>query len=523
MTQAFKYILTLDLGTSGPKVSLISTRCDVIASEFEPTPLSLLPNGGVEQDPLGWWNAITAASRRLLAQNAVPPQDIIAISLSSQWSGTVAVDKDGAPLMNAIIWMDTRGAEHVKRLTGGGLEVQGYRVDKLLRWVSLTAGIPGHSGKDSLAHILYLREARPDIYHATHKFLEPKDFVNFKLTGLMLTSYETVALHWITDNRNITRIDYDPGLLALTGLNRAQLPDLRPAASILGPLTPQATVELGLPAPIPVTTGLPDLHAAALGSGAVRDYEAHLYVGTSSWITCHVPFKGTDFINNMATLPSGLPGRYIVADEQEMAGACLTFLKDQILFAPDAPDKPEGYAFLDRLAESAPPGSDRLLFAPWLVGERTPVEDHTVRGAFFNLSLGISRNHLARAVLEGVAFNSRWLLGGLEPFTRHKYAALNFIGGGAQSAVWAQIFADVLNRPIRQMRDPIRAPGRGAAALALIALGLATVDEIAALTPVAHTFTPNPDHRQIYDELFREFVNIYQRNQPIYARLNRHR
>jgi xylulokinase len=173
------------------------------------------------------------------------------------------------------------------------------------------------------------------------------------------------------------------------------------------------------------------------------------------------------------------------------------------------------------MAERTPAGSGKLIFTPWLYGERAPVDDHLVRGGFFNQSLQTTREQLVRAVFEGVAYNSRWLLKYVEGFVKRPVQAINMVGGGAKSNIWCQIQADVLNRPIRQMKDPIEVNVRGAAMLASAALGYLHYDEIALHVPVANTYMPNPDHRKIYDELFREFTAIYESNKKIYARLNR--
>jgi len=174
----------------------------------------------------------------------------------------------------------------------------------------------------------------------------------------------------------------------------------------------------------------------------------------------------------------------------------------------------------DGMAAAAPPGSRGVMFTPWLVGERTPVEDAMIRAGFHNLSMHNNRRDLLRAVFEGVAFNFRWLLGAVEPFCKRRLESLNMIGGGAKSEAWCQIHADVLDRTIRQVRDPIRAGLRGAAFLACVALGLTTFDKIADGIQIANTFMPNPDNRKVYDDMFKEFVNLYRRNRPIYARLN---
>ena len=236
--------------------------------------------------------------------------------------------------------------------------------------------------------------------------------------------------------------------------------------------------------------GTPDLQSAAIGSGATRDFQAHLYVGTSSWLTCHVPFKKTDMLRNIASLPSAIPGRYFVADEQETAGAALTFLRDRVLFGGDPPA--DAYREFDRMAAAAPPGSGGVIFTPWLYGERTPVEDRFVRGGFHNLSLSAGRPELVRAVLEGVALNSRWLLQAVERFTRRRLEPIRFIGGGARSDVWCQIFADVLGRTIEQVADPVNANARGAAMLAAVALGELNFDQVPERVRVARSYAPDP-------------------------------
>ena len=514
-----RHILAIDLGTSALKVALVSTGGEVVASEQDTCQVTLLPGGGAEQDPQRWWELITGASSRLMARGTVPAGSVVAVACTAQWSGTVAVDERCEPLRDAIIWMDSRGAPYAQRVTRGPVNVQGYGADKLARWLRATGGIPARSGKDSIAHILWLKHEEPETYHRAHLFLEPKDWLNAQLTGRSAASFDSIALHWVTDNRHPDRIRYDPGLLRLAGIEPDRLPELLAATDILGPLSPAPASALGVPAGIPVVAGSPDLQSAAIGSGATRDYQAHLYVGTSSWLTCHVPFKKTDLMHNMASLPAPVPGRYFVANEQETAGAALTFLRDRVLFGDDPP--PAAYAEFDRMAGQAPPGSGGVIFTPWLYGERTPVEDRFVRGGFHNLSLSACRDDLVRAVFEGVALNARWLLSAVERFTKHRLEPIRFIGGGARSDVWCQIFADVLGRAIDQVADPVNANARGAAMLAAVALGELTFDQIPDRVQVVQSYHPDPARRGLYDELFGEFTGLYRRNRKAHARLNR--
>jgi xylulokinase len=516
--------LAIDLGTSGPKVALVSTEGEILGCEFEPNTFELLPKGGAEQNPKDWWQAIVTAARRLLDLGLCSPDRIAAVCCTSQWSGTVAVNRDGQPLMNAIIWMDARGAPYIQEVCSGCLNVQGYQVNRLLAWLHYTGGMPTRAGKDPLAHILFIKNELPEVYRKTYKFLEPKDYLNLRLTGRFTATYDSIALYWLTDNRRIDQVDYQPRLLQFTGLDREKLPDLTQACSVIGSLSPEAAAELGLPPGLPVIGGTPDLHSAAIGSGAVADYEAHLYVGSSSWIACHVPFKKTDIFHNIASLPSALPGLYLVTNEQECAGLCLTYLRDSLFYPQDelalGPCPPGTYAAFDRIVSQASPGSGKIIFTPWLYGERTPIEDHLVRGGFFNLSLTSDRAQVVRSVYEGVAYNSRWLLGHFEKFIRRPVKFLNMVGGGAKSDVWCQIFADVLNRPIRQVKDPIQANVRGAGFLAALALGYLSREQVSERIQIAKTYAPDPRNRRVYDELFGEFLNLYKTGRRAFARLN---
>ena len=520
-----KFILAIDLGTSGPKVALVSPRGEIMGSEFEETQLLLSHGGGAEQSPGEWWDAIQKSVKRLLAKGLISNDDIIAIASTGQWSGTVAVDGDGNALGNAVIWMDTRGASDINQIIDGPLKVEGYALAKLLKWIQLTGGAPAKVGKDPIAHILYLKRAHPEIYQRTFKFLEPVDYIGLRLTGKFAASFNSITVYWLTDNRKIENIMYDDGLIKLSTIDRTKLPDLKPANAILGTLRPEIAREWGLREDVQVLMGSSDVQSASIGSGAVRDFEPHLYIGTSSWLTCHFPSKKTDLLHNMAALPSAIPGRYLLTTEQECAGVCLQFLRDNILFHQDelqTGTKPSNaYQLFDQIAERTPAGSDKVIFTPWLYGERTPIDDPFVRGGFYNQSLDTTREHMVRAVFEGVAYNSRWLLKYVEQFNKRPVDAINMVGGGAKSNIWCQIHADVLNRPIRQMKDPIDVNVRGAAFLASAALGYLRYDEIGNHVPFAKTYTPNPDHRKIYDELFNEFVAVYENNRKSYARLNR--
>jgi xylulokinase len=520
-----RYILTIDLGTSGPKIALVSTQGEVLTVETEPIPILLLPGGGAEQSPEDWWEAIKTTTHKILAKDLVPNDDIIAISCTGQWSGTVAVDQFGQALMDAIIWMDTRGARCVQTLIRGIPSIQGYALWKIFQWVRLTGGMPSKAGKDPIAHILYIKKEYPEIYQNAYKFLEPKDYLNLRLTGQYTAGYDSICLHWLTDNRRLENVTYSQPLINMAAIDPRKLPELRRTVDILGTILPESARELGLNEKVQIVVGTPDVQSAAIGSGAVGDYQTHLYIGTSSWLACHLPRKMTDLVRNMASIPSAIPNKYILINEQECAGVCLTHLRDNIFFPQDelaSAQQPldllEGF---NKVAARIPAGSDKLIFTPWLFGERTPIDDACLRGGFFNQSLNTTRAHFVRAVFEGVAYNTRWLLESVERCIKRQIDPLTVTGGGAKSDLWCQIFADVLGRTILQIKDPLLVNIRGAAFLASIALGHMTFEDIPERVKIAQRFEPDPQNRQIYDELFREFINIYKRMNPIYSRLNR--
>ena len=527
------YVVAVDLGTGGPKVAVVSATGRIVAHAFVSVGITLTEDGGAEQSPDAWWSAITASARRALSESGVTPERVVGVGCTAQWSGTVPVDAAGEAIGPAISWMDSRGAAAVRDTVRGSVNVQGYSASKLARWVRKTGGIPSLSGKDPVGHIHFLREQRPDVYSAADLFLEPIDYLGLRLTGLPRASHDSITLHWVTDNRDIRAIAYDDGLLALAGLERSKLPDLVPTGSVLGGLAPAAASDLGLLAGTPVVVGCGDLHSAAVGSGAVADFDAHVYIGTSSWVSCHVPFKKTDALTNIASIPSGIPGRYLVADEHETGGACLTWLRDNVLYPDDAlaPAPNEGeevgggappgfFSTLNDVAASVPVGAHGVLFTPWLNGERSPVDDHTIRGGFHNLSLSSTRSDMIRAVFDGVALNSAWLLGAVEKFCKRRFDSLAFVGGGANSDLWSQIHADATGRQIRQVADPVLANVRGAALLALISLGHLTVEDVPGTVEIKATYQPDPAAAEVYSELLKEFVNLYKETKGIHKRLN---
>ncbi|GAP12738.1 sugar (pentulose and hexulose) kinase [Longilinea arvoryzae] len=520
-----KIILAVDLGTSGMKVALITLSGKVLGWESEPVRLILTPDGGAEQSPEEWWQAFLSASGRMLARHRDAAADVIAVCCSTQGEGTVAVDRAGNALGNAILWMDMRGEPNLKRQMRGWFNLDGADLFKVLRFVRLTGGMPSMTGKDPAAHMPFIRDDLPEVYARTYKFLNVLDYLNLRLTGEFVASYDSIVTSWVTDNRDPNAIHYDDSLIGILGIDRRKLPDLVPCTHVIGCLRRDVAVALRLSTDVKVVAGAIDNTAAAIGAGAVEDYAAHLYIGTSSWITAHVPFKKTDVASSLASIPCAVPGRYLLTALQATAGGNLTYLRDNILYHKDEllqeADVPDIFKVLDQIAERVPAGANGVLYTPWIWGERAPVEDRTLRAGLYNLSLNNTREDIIRAFLEGIAFNTRWLMAPVEKFLGRRVKSINIVGGGAQSDVWCQIFADVMNVEIRQVSDPLYANARGAAWIGAVGMGEIRFEDIPNLVQFRMIYSPQARNRALYDEKFAVFKQIYTQMKGVYARLNR--
>jgi xylulokinase len=522
--QSNRYVLAIDLGSGGHKAAIVADSGEVIACAEGNITTHILPRGGAEQDPVEWWNGVKQAAKQVISESKVAPEDIVAIGCDSQWSVVVAVDEHGEPLMRAIHWMDTRGGPHNCKIMAGFPSIQGYGMFKLLKWIKLTGLVPTRSGIDSLGHVLFIKHERPEIYAKTHKFLEPMDFLTARLTGKITATQKTMAPFVVVDNRKWGSREYSHELLNLAGLDQEKFPTLIPNDGIIGPISSSVAEELGLHPSTQVVAGICDSNASAIGSGAVKDFETIIYIGTSLYMTCHVPFKKTDLGSFMTSLPSPFKSRYYLLGEQGTGGKCVEFFLKNMVYPADefntGPRPDDAYLRFNRMACAAPAGSGGVIFLPWLNGTIVPSEDPYVRGGFINLSLSTSRSHMTRAIMEGLAYNNRWTRQAAEKFIGRRIDSFRFSGGGALSDVWCQIHADVLGVPIQQVDDPINTTVRGTALLALITLGYRSIDEIPGLVRFKRVFEPDGSNRKTYDRMYTQYRALFKKNKRIFKELN---
>lgn len=516
-------VLAVDLGTGGPKTAYVDLAGNVIDHEHRRVPIHTAPDGTATEDATHWWDAVVASARALSERGAVDPARIVAVACTGQWGSTVPVGGDGRPVGDCILWLDQRAHRLAAEQLGGRTAVEGYRPKVALDFIRITGGAPSPLGNDPMGQRLWIRHHQPDVYAETVHFMEPVDYLNLRFTGKVAATQASMLASFLTDNRVLDTVAYDRRLCRYAGTDVDRLPPLQPIRSVVGAVLGEVADELGIPAGIPVVTGLPDLHAATLGSGAVDNFHGHLSISTSAWVGAHTPSKKTSLMSQMATVPSALAGQYVLVNNHDCGGASMEWLLDMVVAADDGltPGASPTLKDLDRVAEKVAPGADGVMFAPWLKGMRSPSADTAVRAAFLNIGIDSGRPQMVRAVLEGVAHQVRWLLEVSEDVVKHQLVDLRAIGGGAQSDVWCQIHADVIGRPVHRVADPLVANVRGAALFAGLVTGRLEPGDVAAGATVDRVFRPDPEASAHYAERHREFVGLHKELKGVARRLHR--
>ena len=516
-----RWYLALDLGTGGTKVAAVDIVGRVLSSAFRSVDTSYTPDGGATQDTEQWWTGLVGAVRDTIAAMSMTTP-CSGIGITGQWGSTVPVGTDGRAVDACILWSDHRGGRWSRRIAGGPVMVAGYSPTKIAQWLRLAGGAPNPNGADPTGHAQFLANDRPNVYRSAVALLEPVDYIGARLTGCMAATPASMVASWLTDNRPGAAVEYNRTLIRLAKRDASKLPLLVPTGSRLGDLLGPVAEEFGgtamLPEGTPVVCGVPDLHTAAMGAGAIADYAGHISISTTAWVSAPVPFKKTDITRQMVSVPGIRTGSYLIANNHETGGAALRWLRDSVLTVDGG--FAGGYEALTAEAAAAPAGSGGVIFCPWLAGERSPVSDANLRAGFLNVSMSTTRAHLVRSVLEGVAYNARWLLEATEHFAKRELDGLRLLGGGATSDLWCQIHADVIGRPILRVVDPVNVNVRGAAWFAALHLGHLGIADIVDAAPTARTFVPVAAHTAVHARLYTEFVQLAAAQKSMYRRLN---
>jgi xylulokinase len=500
------YIIAHDVGTSRSKAVLVDAEGRIHGSCAESFKIDHPHSDWAEQEPEDWWSAVTRSTRLLLERTAVSPSDVLCLTFATQMLGIVPMDAAGAALRPAIIWLDNRAGRQAERMMRKFVNA---RVFALIAGAQLC-------GKDGMPKLLWLKEQEPDTYRRMGHFLDVAGYLIYRSTGAAVMELSGASVFGL----DLKKKTWLAGIFRYVGLDPAKFPPLVRSVDRVGVLSREAAAEYGLRQGTPVIAGAGDAPAAAVGSGAVGEGDGHVYLGTSGWVgvvTQRTP-RGRC---GAATIQSADPSKTFVYAESETAGACLQWMADQLYQSENAAGV---FAVMDDKVTRIPPGAGNLIFTPWMFGERAPIADTNVRSSFLNLSAEHTRENMLRAVYEGVAYNIRWIVEIYEKQFRFPLPRLRVIGGGAKSAPWMQILADVCQRPVETVRDPQEGGAVGAALIAAIGLGIyPDFEALRRVVGVDQVFEPREENREVYNSLYQTYRDAYASLRGFYKRLNQNR
>ena len=492
------YYLGADIGTSGTKTVLFDVNGTVIASATEEYPLYQPQNGYAEQQPEDWANAVLNTMAAVLKKSGVNKDDVKGIGLSGQMHGLVMLDKDNAVIRPAIIWCDQRTEQECAEIT----EKVGAE-----RLIEITAN-PALTGFTA-SKILWVRNHEPENYAKCAHILLPKDYIRFILTGVYATEVSDASGMQLLD---IPKRCWSDEVLEKLGIDKSLLGKVYESPEITGTLTAEAAAKTGLAEGTPVVGGAGDNAAAAIGTGVASDGKAFTTIGTSGVVFAHSSKISIDPKGRVHTFCCAVPGCWHVMGVTQGAGLSLKWFRDNFCDAEKQTAKGMGvdeYYLMDKEAEKSPIGANRLLYLPYLMGERTPHLDANARGVFFGLSAIHEKRDLLRAVMKGVTYSLRDCM---EVFREMQIDVDSMMacGGGGSSPLWRQMLADLFDCPIQTTKSK-EGPALGVAILAMVGTGAykSVPEACAAIIGTDKTCAPDADAVPVYERYYQLYRKIY--------------
>lgn len=497
---ALDYVIGVDCSTTASKAVIWNSRGDSLSEARMPFELSQPRPGWGEQNAEDWWTSMVAAVRR--AVQTVDTSRIGALCLTHQRESFVCLDDHGKPLRPAMLWLDTRATD----------QVQKYGTDEVHR----VTGKPANP-TPAWYKLLWLHEHEPETLARVSKVVDVHGFLVHRLTGRWATSWASADPLGLVD---MATFDYDDGLLGAVGLSRGQLPELAAPGNVLGELRADVAAELGLPAGLPVVAGAGDGQCAQLGTGVTAPGRAYLNLG--SGIVSGTYSDDYSYGMEFRTLSGPVPGSYTL--ETFLGGGTfnLAWFVDKFsgvdtraLGLDLTPEQ-----VLETAAAKLPPGAEGLLALPYWAGALTPYWDHNARGVLLGITGVHGKSHVYRALLEGIAFEQRFLTTGAEAVLSEPITEVVALGGGSRSPVWCQIIADVMRRRLVVVREP-ESTCLGAGMLAAAAVGIhPSITEAAeAMSGTSSAFDPQDATADVYDRIYDVYRDIYPANRDLFARL----
>ncbi len=453
------YVIGVDIGTSGTKTVLFDAHGTVVASCTEEYPLYQPKNGYAEQKPEDWWHAAHTTIRSCIEKSGVKPEEIVGVGLSGQMHGLVMLDENNAVIRPAIIWCDGRTEPECAQITA----LVGY--EKLIQ-ITANPALPGFTA----SKIMWVKNHEPQNYQKCRHILLPKDYIRFMLTGEYATEVSDASGMQLLDVPNRC---WSKELLQILEIDEALLAKVYESPEITGRITKEAAALTGLQEGTIVVGGAGDNAAAAVGTGVVRENRAFTTIGTSGVVFAHTDQPHIDPKGRVHTFCCAVPGCWHVMGVTQAAGLSLKWFRDQFCAAEMQTAAEMGvdpYYLMDKEAANVPIGANKLLYLPYLMGERTPHLDAKARGVFFGLSAIHGRKELLRAVMEGVSYSLRDCL---EIFREMEIDVTDMMacGGGGSSPLWRQMLADLYHCPVKTASSK-EGPALGVAILAMVGAGL---------------------------------------------------
>jgi xylulokinase len=379
------------------------------------------------------------------------------------------------------------------------------------------------SGNDDVGHVSIFRDEHPDVYAEAAAFVEPMDYVAARLTGHVTATQNTMFPMLSVDNRTWGATEYSSDLLALSDLDVRKLPPLVALGAPRGRVTSEAARHLGVSTHAIVTGATIDSVTSALGTGALDSTGCGVIIGTTTVIVTHVPSKRQDLAHGLSTAPSPVPQQYFLVAENGFGGKSLDAFVNNIVYPHDelgTPAPEDAYQRVLGVAGDAARGSNGVMFMPWFAGSMAPAFQRRMRAGFVNMTLGSTRAHMARAVLEGVAFNAAWLLPFVSALADHEHPEVSFGGGGARSPLWGQILADCFGIPVCRLSNSSTTNAHGAALLALVENEIVALGDVPAMLTIEQRHEPDPAAVEAYRRLLAAYIDFHDQAAPFYDALN---
>ena len=503
-----KYVLGIDLGTSGTKTVLFDQDGKGIRSATVEYPMAQPQNGWAEQNPADWANAAISTIRSVLSESGVNPEDVVSMGISGQMHGLVMLDEAGEVIRPSIIWCDQRTAKECEEIT----EKVGY--DNLIR-ITANPALTGFT----LSKLMWVRKHEPENYARCRHILLPKDYVRYVLTGDFATEVSDASGMQMLDVPNRC---WSEELLGILDIDPSLLAKVYESCEVTGHISARAAEITGLSEKTLVVGGAGDNAAAAVGTGVVEDGKAFTTIGTSGVVFAHTDHLAIDPKGRVHTFCCAVPGAWHVMGVIQAAGLSLKWFRDNFCAAEmqaAAQMGVDAYELTNQEAAKSPIGANKLLYAPYLMGERTPHLDADCRGMFFGLNAMHQRRDLLRAVMEGVTYalnDSLGVLAGMGVAPETMLAC----GGGGKSPFWRQMLADVMNCPVATTVNT-EGPALGVAILASVGAGLypSVQEACRKMIRVNPAQAPIAENVPKYAKVYALYRQLYAANKDLFKQL----